>query len=141
MIKKKKTHTHTGEPRQRLAVGVQPDERARDVESGGRHGPVLDGHPTGPTPDKRNKPTNMPHFILIFISHSCKLSYFFKLTSLFLEIAQLQGALSYTFMDPALTDRAFLASKEVMIAGFAFGALLAIAYIAVFGFIGERKRG
>jgi len=48
----------------------------------------------------------------------------------------MQGALSYTFMDPALTDRAFLASKEVMIAGFAFGALVAVAYITVFGFIG-----
>lgn len=48
----------------------------------------------------------------------------------------LQGALSYTFMDPALTDRAFLASKEVMILGFAVGSLLAMAYITVFGFIG-----
>lgn len=47
-----------------------------------------------------------------------------------------QGALSYTFMDPALTDRAFLASKEVMIFGFAAGSLLAMAYITVFGFIG-----
>jgi Na+/proline symporter len=48
----------------------------------------------------------------------------------------LQGALSYTFMDPALTDRAFLASKEVMVAGFAVGSMLAMAYITVFGFIG-----
>jgi len=38
-----------------------------------------------------------------------------------------------------LTDRAFLASKEVMIAGFAFGALVAVAYITVFGFIGESR--
>jgi len=48
----------------------------------------------------------------------------------------LQGALSYTFMDPALTDRAFLATKEVMVGGFALGAVLATAYITVFGFIG-----
>ena len=49
----------------------------------------------------------------------------------------LQGSLSYTFMDPALTDRAFLASKEVMVAGFGVGAAIAAAYITVFGFIGE----
>jgi len=48
----------------------------------------------------------------------------------------LQGALSYTFMDPALTDRAFLASKEVMVGGFALGGALAVAYVTVFGFIG-----
>jgi len=48
----------------------------------------------------------------------------------------LQGALSYTFMDPALTDRAFLASKEVMVSGFALGCALAVAYVTVFGFIG-----
>jgi hypothetical protein len=48
----------------------------------------------------------------------------------------IQGALSYTFMDPALTDRAFLASKEVMLGAFAFGSLMAIAYITIFGFIG-----
>ena len=48
----------------------------------------------------------------------------------------LQGALSYTFMDPALTDRAFLASKEVMVSGFALGCVLAVAYVTVFGFIG-----
>jgi Na+/proline symporter len=48
----------------------------------------------------------------------------------------LQGALSYTFMDPALTDRSFLASKEVMIFAFGLGSLLAMAYITVFGFIG-----
>jgi Na+/proline symporter len=48
----------------------------------------------------------------------------------------LQGALSYTFMDPALTDRAFLASKEVMVGGFAVGCALAVAYVTVFGFIG-----
>mmetsp|Transcript_24854 Transcript_24854/g.29343 ORF Transcript_24854/g.29343 Transcript_24854/m.29343 type:complete len:754 (+) Transcript_24854:47-2308(+) len=48
----------------------------------------------------------------------------------------LQGALSYTFMDPALTDRSFLASKEVMIFAFGLGSILAMAYITVFGFIG-----
>ena len=48
----------------------------------------------------------------------------------------IQGALSYTFMDPALTDRAFLASKEVMLGAFALGSAMAIVYITAFGFIG-----
>mmetsp|Transcript_9954 Transcript_9954/g.28268 ORF Transcript_9954/g.28268 Transcript_9954/m.28268 type:complete len:684 (-) Transcript_9954:787-2838(-) len=48
----------------------------------------------------------------------------------------LQGSMSYTFMDPALTDRAFLASKELMLPAFAVGSVMAIAFITLFGFIG-----
>jgi len=48
----------------------------------------------------------------------------------------LQGSISYTFMDPALTDRAFLASKELMLPAFAVGSVMAIAFITLFGFIG-----
>ena len=48
----------------------------------------------------------------------------------------LQGCLSYTFMDPALTDRAFLASPRVMLPAYLSGSVLAFFFIMLFGCIG-----
>lgn len=48
----------------------------------------------------------------------------------------LQGCLSYTFMDPALTDRAFLASPRVMLPAYLTGSVLAFFFIMIFGCIG-----
>ena len=48
----------------------------------------------------------------------------------------LQGCLSYTFMDPALTDRAFLASPRVMLPAYLSGSVLAFIFIMLFGCIG-----
>lgn len=53
-----------------------------------------------------------------------------------LIVGLLQGALSYPYFDPALTDRAFLGDKEVMRWAFVLGGIGAIFFIHFFGFIG-----
>jgi hypothetical protein len=54
----------------------------------------------------------------------------------FFYLGLIQAVLSYPLMDAALTDRAFLADKETMLAGFFLGSIIAIVYIIVFGFLG-----
>jgi SSS family solute:Na+ symporter len=51
-------------------------------------------------------------------------------------VAILQGGLSYPFMDPAMTDRAFLGNPKGMVIGFFLGGLAAMTFIFCFGFIG-----
>ena len=55
-------------------------------------------------------------------------------------VAVIQGGLSYPFMDPAMTDRAFLGNKKAMVGGFFLGGLLAMTFIFLFGFIGTYGR-
>ena len=53
-----------------------------------------------------------------------------------LVVSLLQGVLSYPFMDPAMTDRAFLGNKKAMIAAFFTGGTMAMVFITLFSFIG-----
>ena len=48
----------------------------------------------------------------------------------------LQGALSYPFFDPVLTDRCFMATPKVMVRSFYVGGAMAIMFIFFFGLIG-----
>eukprot|EP00879_Flechtneria_rotunda_P010733 GHRR01011215.1.p1 GENE.GHRR01011215.1~~GHRR01011215.1.p1 ORF type:complete len:596 (+),score=197.04 GHRR01011215.1:814-2601(+) len=53
-----------------------------------------------------------------------------------LIVGLLQGALSYPFFDPVLTDRAFLAEPKTMVWSFVTGGIFAIGTIFIFGFVG-----
>jgi len=48
----------------------------------------------------------------------------------------LQGAFSYPFFDPVLTDRCFMASPKVMVRSFYVGGAMSIIFIFLFGVIG-----
>jgi Na+/proline symporter len=48
----------------------------------------------------------------------------------------LQGAFSYPFFDPVLTDRCFMASPKVMVRSFYVGGSMAVFFIFFFGLIG-----
>ena len=48
----------------------------------------------------------------------------------------LQGAWSYPFMDPVLTDRTFLSTPRTMLLSFFVGGAVAFSFIVLFGGIG-----
>lgn len=50
--------------------------------------------------------------------------------------SSLQGALSYPFHDPVLTDRAFLSRPRTMVAALTLGGLIAMMFIVLFSGIG-----
>lgn len=54
----------------------------------------------------------------------------------FLLLGLVQGAISYPYFDPVLTDRAFLAKPKVMVSAFFVGGLFAGAFIILFSFLG-----
>lgn len=51
-------------------------------------------------------------------------------------VGLLQGALSYPFFDPVLTDRAFLGEPRVMVRSFIRGGVMAVLFIFLFSFVG-----
>ncbi|WIA39872.1 hypothetical protein OEZ86_013316 [Tetradesmus obliquus] len=53
-----------------------------------------------------------------------------------LIVGLLQGALSYPFFDPVLTDRAFLGEPRTMVRSFITGGVMAILFIFLFSFVG-----
>ena len=53
-----------------------------------------------------------------------------------LIVSILQGVLSYPFMDPAMTDRAFLGNRKAMIFAFFTGGTMAMVFITLFSFVG-----
>eukprot|EP00775_Hariotina_reticulata_P012830 gene12830-12958_t len=54
--------------------------------------------------------------------------------SLFTDV--FQGALSYPYFDPVLTDRAFLGEPGTMVRAFVAGGIMAILFIFLFSFVG-----
>jgi hypothetical protein len=54
----------------------------------------------------------------------------------FILLAIVQGAFSYPFFDPVLTDRAFLAKPKIMAISFIVGGLIAGVFIVLFSLIG-----
>ena len=53
-----------------------------------------------------------------------------------LAVGLIQGAWSYPFMDPVLTDRTFLSTPRTMLLSFAVGGAVAFTFIVLFGGIG-----
>eukprot|EP00878_Enallax_costatus_P010689 GHUV01011165.1.p1 GENE.GHUV01011165.1~~GHUV01011165.1.p1 ORF type:complete len:509 (+),score=97.58 GHUV01011165.1:266-1792(+) len=53
-----------------------------------------------------------------------------------LIVGLLQGALSYPYFDPVLTDRAFLGEPHIMVKSFITGGVMAILFIFLFSFVG-----